>query len=543
MRDHVWAVGALLLLTAISFLHFPGHTYLQSDTQIYVPILERLWDPSVFTKDIIAQKPHVAFTMYDEVTLGLRKITGLGTRETLLGLQIVFRFGALLGVYLFALTLGQGRTAALLVAACFGLGATIIGPSVLVVEYEPNPRTNAIALVMLATGLIAQRRHLWGGVAAGAAFLYHVPAVYPFWLAYFVLSLIPSAPDVMRRRIRGLLPMAGAVLILLLLSQLQPGVEEKQEFFARIDDGLEKMMRERASYNWISMWQGAFIGHHLFYAAALCGAWWRLRKLLDRDVRILVALMPAIGLLSMPASYLLLERMKWTLMPQLQPMRALLYVVAFSVILTCSAGVVAARSKRWVEALAWFLVAFSPASHTRTVSVLTDWGPNGYQSAALTVIAIAGVVTAASVSRKAWAALLIAAVLPYWALPALAKVRNYPPLHHAELDELSAWARGNVARDAVFLFPDAGKTLVPGVFRATSLRAVFVDWKGGGQVNFMREFMKVWQPRWRTALLPGFQGALAHYRQFDVDYLVLGKPLAGEQPVFRNRLYFVYKIR
>jgi hypothetical protein len=543
MREHAWAVGGLLVLTAIGFFHFPGHTYLQSDTQIYVPILERLWDPGLFAKDIIAQKPHVAFTMYDEVTLALRRLTGAGTREALLGAQLVFRFAALLGVYLFALTLRQGRAAAILVAACFGLGATIVGPSVLVVEYEPNPRTNAVAMVMLATGLVAQGRYVWGGAAAGIAFLYHVPAVYPYWIAYFILSLIPSAPETMRKRISGLLPMAGSVLILMVLSQLQPGIEEKQEFFATIDAGLEKAMRERASYNWISMWPVTFIWHYLIYGAALYGAWWRLRKVLGRDVRILVALMPAIGLMSMPVSFLLLEKAKWSLMPQLQPMRALLYVIAFAVILTCCAGIVAARSGRWMEAFLWFLVAFSPSSHTRAVTVLFDWGSNGFRNAALTVVGIAVVVAAATRPRKAWAALAVAAALPYWAMPALAKVRNYPSLHHAELDELSAWARSATPADAVFLFPDAGKSLVPGVFRAQALRTVYVDWKGGGQINFMRDFMKVWMPRWQSLMAHGFDGDLGKYHGLDIDYVVLASPAAGQRPVYRNRRYAVYQVR
>lgn len=75
----------------------------------------------------------------------------------------------------------------MLVAAVYGLGVMIMGPSVLSFEYEPVPRGNAIGLTMLAIGLVAQGKHLWAGCAAALAFLYHVPAVYPYWAAYFVL--------------------------------------------------------------------------------------------------------------------------------------------------------------------------------------------------------------------------------------------------------------------------------------------------------------------------------------------------------------------
>ncbi|MDQ6705638.1 MAG: hypothetical protein M3Z85_06710, partial [Acidobacteriota bacterium] len=65
-----FAVGfALVAITLLTFFQFPGHTYLQQDTQIYNPILEHLWDGSVLRNDILVQRPHVAFTLYDEVAL------------------------------------------------------------------------------------------------------------------------------------------------------------------------------------------------------------------------------------------------------------------------------------------------------------------------------------------------------------------------------------------------------------------------------------------------------------------------------------------
>src|SRR5437763_12034732 len=89
--------AALCLAFAIlTFFQFPGHTWLQQDTQIYVPILEHLRDPSVLRSDILVQRPHVAFTLYDETALGLRALVargvpGAGFREVLAAQQIVTR--------------------------------------------------------------------------------------------------------------------------------------------------------------------------------------------------------------------------------------------------------------------------------------------------------------------------------------------------------------------------------------------------------------------------------------------------------------------
>lgn len=108
MQTNRWVWLALAALTATGFLYFPVDLSLQSDTQIYVPN-ERFNDPSLFHDEIIAQKPHVSFTMYDEAALWLRKFTGWGFRDVLALQQIVFRFAALSGVYLMAGSLGLAQ--------------------------------------------------------------------------------------------------------------------------------------------------------------------------------------------------------------------------------------------------------------------------------------------------------------------------------------------------------------------------------------------------------------------------------------------------
>ena len=105
---------ALALLT---FFQFPGHTWLQQDSQIYVPILEHLRDPGVLRNDILVQHPHVAFTLYDEVALGLRAATGLGFREVLGAQQIATRALGIWGLLLMAEALGLAFVPAMLVAA------------------------------------------------------------------------------------------------------------------------------------------------------------------------------------------------------------------------------------------------------------------------------------------------------------------------------------------------------------------------------------------------------------------------------------------
>src|ERR1700747_3639345 len=114
MKNVAVAAG-ILALTALSWFAFPGHTYLQQDSQIYVPILEHLRDPSVLRNDMLAQQPHVAFTVYDEAARFLRGVSGLGFREVLTFEQIAARALGIWGLYLMAAALGLSTGPAALV--------------------------------------------------------------------------------------------------------------------------------------------------------------------------------------------------------------------------------------------------------------------------------------------------------------------------------------------------------------------------------------------------------------------------------------------
>ena len=97
----------------------------------------------------------------------------------------------------------------------------------------------------------------------------------------------------------------------------------------------------------------------------------------------------------------------------------------------------------------------------------------------------------------------------------------------------------------MFLFPDANRELYPGVFRAEALRAVYVDWKAGGQVNYFKDFGEQWWSRWQAVMAKPFQPAdCAKFAVLGIDYIVV-KPehkLPGRIPAFENSQFIVYSI-
>ena len=537
----VGVVAALAMLLAGEFLYFPGHTYLQSDTQIYLPILERLADPTLYRHDPVALRPHVSFTMYDEAALLLRRVTGLSFEHVLALQQIVYRFAGLIGVFLLGRACALTPPLAILLAAFYGLGGTIFGPSVLIAEYEPVPRGFAVPLLMLGVGLAAHRRWLPAGIAVGWAILYHPPTAAPVLVCgALALWLTREAGD--RRRWRIALPIAGSMALALLLSRLQIGETEPQQFFSRISPTLEVLQRLRGSYNFIGVWIERWATHWLFVIGLASLAWWRLRHALPRFVVTLAGALIVYGLIVMPVSYLLLEKAKWSLIPQVQPVRALLFVTLFAILGAALNGMRAAQSGSLLAALLWFAAAFAVTSqHDPGRLPLLAFSDPLLRTRLVIFFGLAAVTIAAV--RFPRLALIPALVLPFYVIPQVGKVKNYPVLDHPEIHALADWARTHTGKDAIFQFPDAGQALYPGLFRVFAQRTVYVDWKGGGQVNLLEDFATEWWKRWQAAGDP--KATPESLAALGIDFMVLqpAHALTGREPDYRNARYVVYRLR
>jgi hypothetical protein len=539
-------VLALAGLTLAGFFFFPGHTWLQSDTQIYVPILEHLEDAHLLAKDPVALRPHVTWTIYDEVARWTRQATGLEFKSILQLEQILFRFVGLLGVFLLGRAAGLSRAGGLFVAAAFGLGAVVNGPAVLTFEYEPVPRGFAVLLLFGAMGLAASGRIGWAAAAAALAALYHPPTTAPFWAVAAAWLVSRQIRDKAWKLLAGA---AVAAVLLSVFARFQQGETEAQSLFGRIDDSLAALQRMRGAYNWIELWPKPWLWQYPLLALVTAGAWLRLRKAMNATLRWFSAGMALFGLAMIPATWLLLDVARWILMPQFQPARAVLFVTAFAVILSAAAGWVAAGERRWPEALAWLLVVFAVPLNGLVLPLFSTGlaTPLGRRRllAALALAAIAA--GAAWLAERRWAAVAVVALfLPLWAVPRWGDVHNYPDLHQPELKDLIGWSRGNTAPPDVFLFADGGHSLDAGIFRAEARRNLYVDWKSGGQVNILKEFAHQWWRRWsavneaRLPLLP-----LDEYRRLGIDYLVLAPAHAppDAKVVYRNAAYAVVPLR
>ena len=125
---------------------------------------------------------------------------------------------------------------------------------------------------------------------------------------------------------------------MLVAARTQSASGEAQRVFARLDSGQEFLQRMRTAYVWISAWPAATIVHHLLVLAVFVAAFVRIRRTVGVELRVLLLGLAALGLLTMPLSWLLLEQFHWGLVPQVQPMRALLFLTLGMQFFTAAAG-------------------------------------------------------------------------------------------------------------------------------------------------------------------------------------------------------------
>ncbi len=487
MRRALAVLLGIVAITWLQFAIFPGHSWLQSDTQIYVPMLERLASPGLLSRDLVATHPNVAYTIYDEVTLFLHEAGRLNLHTALVGQQLFCRAGAVLGVFLIAGSAGLGDWQALLAATLVNLGAMLYGPGVSLVDLEPTPKGFAFGLVLLAVGLLARKLPLLGGLAGGVALIYDPRVALPFWTVVLLAMLFDRSLRPMLRPSITILAVFG--LLLANLAQLQPGIGETQGLFEKISPAIARILEYRTSYVWVSSWAGRLIW--LYLALWSCGVWAtrRIWGSLGRLMRWFFVLLPVLGLCSVPLSYVLLEYARWHVTPQIQPARTLTFLMAFAFAACAIAGFQAVQKKELPQAA--FLLA---------------------------IVALFSLTTPHAGKEPA----------------------------EGQLATIADWAQSSTWGGSMFLFPDAQRELYPGVFRTEAKRAVWVDWETGRQSAYFDSFADEWARRWHDTMEGTYSiTRLKALLTLPIDYYVVKRKdeVPGALPAFATADFLVYDAR
>lgn len=484
MRRALTVLLGIVAITWLEYAVFPGHTWLQSDTQIFVPALERLANPGLLSRDLVATHPNMAYTVYDEATLFLHEAARLDLHTALSWQQILCRAAAVLGIFLIARSAGIGVLLALLAAGIVNLGATLYGPGIPLIDLEPTPRGFAFGLVLLASGLLSQEMPLLAGLAGGIALIYDPRVAFPFWTAVLLAMFFDRSLRPMLRPSITILAIFG--LLLANLSQLQPGVSDSPDVFEKLSPAIARILHYRTNYVWVSSWPARFIW--IYLALWLCGLWAtkHLWTSLRPVMRWFFLLLPLFGLLSIPFSYLSLECADWRSIPRIQPTQMLAFVLAFGSTACVIAGLRAFENKQIRHAIPFLAVALAVAL---TAVHPSDAGPQN------------------------------------------------------QVEAIAAWAQTNTWGGSMFLFPDAQRAVYPGVFRTEAQRPVWVDWETGKQSVYYDSFADEWARRWRDTMDgPYSLVRLKSFLALPIDYYVVKRKDAvpGALPAFATADFLVY---
>jgi hypothetical protein len=533
---------AIVAATWLEFTVFPGHSYLEADTQIYLPMVERVDAPGLLARDLVATNPTLSLTAYDEATVFLHEAGRLPFRRALLGQQFVYRMAALVGIFLLTRVTGLSDLFALILAMIVNLGATLAGPAVSLTEREPLPGAFAFGLILLAMGLMAHEKPLLAGLAGGVGFLYDPVVALPFWMVLLAGFFFAGN---WRRVIRPTLPIFLVfVLLLANLAQLQPGAGG-DTILSRVSPQLAVFQHAYTPYLYVSSWPKGDV--YQFLAVFVFGLWAAARcwPLLNTSFRWLVLGSGLCGLLSVAVSYLLLDVNHFAWVARLQPGRMLLFSVAASALLFGLAGMRAILLAAAWEALGWFWLLFALPVSSGIFDFLHVTNSQQLSQFAM-AFALAALLTGLLLGFAFGAARFVTLAAPALACFALTQVPGLrpPPIPLREsINKMARWADGGTWGSSVFLFADAGRAAYPGVFRAQSRHALWADWKSAQGVAFSETAAARWQERWDRTMASQFSAErLESFLPLPIDYYVLRRQnqLARAPYVFADRDFVVY---
>ncbi len=493
MRRGLLILLGLLAVTWFEFQVYPGHSYLQGETQLLVPMLERLDAPGFLSRDLVASNPPFAFTAYDEITQALHSEARWTFQNALQWQQLLFRLAAVIGVFLLARSLRVSAWAAVLLSAVVNAVTHLAAPEAFVTSPEPTPFAFSFSLSLLAAGLLVNRTPLLAGLAGGLALLYDPVAAAPFWLLAVFASIFDGS---MRQLLRPAWPsLAISMLILGNLMQLQSGLGTGQELTATISNSATQLLRFRTPWVWVIDWVWHGILSYKFLMVAGIWALVRLWKFVDRMAKWMIIGLISSGTLSVAFAMLLLDRHNQFPVTTM-PARNLAYSVAVSALACGAASWHAAQKGKWRESLPWMALLVAAVLNAQVLDLLHGTF-DGATNKSFTV----------------------------------------------EVADLARWADRNTWGSSLFQFPDAGRQPEPSVFRALSKRGLWADWRSGIIADYSESAGQQWWSRWQACMLEPYSvRGLRNMLPLPIDYYVLSQShaLAGVKPAYSNSRYVVY---
>lgn len=509
LKDWRYLIG----LTLISPL-LTGYYFGVLDHDHYLPYLNKILNGQLYPNDYYFSQPHGSYSWFNYLVMGMAKILFgnlVWTHLILYGLTLGLFYAA---VYYLA-KIWYRRTAIAVMAVVFLMlpkWAAQIG--YMTHHFYFVSRDLSLALALMALAMVLRQK-------SAAA-----------WVMIIVALLVNPAIPV-------------PVLLLMLLFQIKNSAAPA---WLAINQDWLKIMQERGTYSFPSLWHTAGWGTLIYYFSLLGLAGVVLKHRLFGQYGQTMKRLIIICLGLFAGHWFFSSVYPLPQLIQLQLLRSVNFIFIFALIASAAVVVKLLEEGRLPVKIAAAGAAFSLSFWSLKLTIwhmalagllpLTYWlFPKKQPSDKRLAWGLIGLILGLGLIYQLIVIKPVISLPDYWLYP--------NPLFGREVfgpwREVQAWAKANTPAEAVFLTP-------PNLsgFRSFSQRGIVADAKDGGVIFYSQEYARLWQERMQA--LAGYEALteaeLINLRQqYYFDYVVFANPPPIPlDSVFSNEEFTVFKL-
>lgn len=506
MKAKILVLMAIIAAT-LSFVSPVGYDSLSSDQRIYIPAIVSEIHPENLSEDILLSFNQTKLTLFDELVVGLSRITGADIFQVMLVLTLIGRFVFFFSLAFLGKKFGLSLPGIGILLLVFLFPIEVYGTGMDLMESEFHPRFLSLALGLLSLFLIIDKKAVPSAVVWGLAFLIHPLSSLPFLVFYF-WKIFVSEKSLPEKLALWILPLLFFIFPLLNFSET---IGSKNPFF--IDPSWWQILKDRSYYLFISGWSLEKLGKTLVDALLLGSLLFIFRK----DKRNLVR-KDALFLFFLPLfffifSWVFVDLFRVSIFASVQFSRFLsVWRILLPILLLVRiTGLPQNVPNRYFRALslagflaaflfdnllleAVFLILFLAFEFFVKKDLLSGFQRRFEKTRSMARAKMSKVFPKKIDAGIAEWILFLLAVVSVVSWPSLAKEEIYPSeWHSSEFEKACDWLGKNTAPEDVVLAEPL--TNEAPLLRTLCLRPVYVTEKDGAQAVFSRAYSLEWKRR------------------------------------------------
>jgi len=339
----------VFVVTLFSVVVFPGIRFWDGDSVFYIPMVLKLWDPSLYSGDFLMSFMQTIYTIFDEIVVFVMNWTKLWFFDVGIGLMFVMRYIFYISVFWIAKYLFKKDLYAIFVVLWALIVFPVLWSQIAFFSGAFVARDMSMALSMAWIACVFFDKKWFAVLLFGLWLLIHPLTVLPFlwfWYVYlFLFSLVLWSKSSWQwqrlLKIKNWRSLLNMILLLLLpfvfllvmwkfLMVENSGV---LKFWTIMDPFWTSISKIRSPYHYVSLWYKivGFFGFQIVAVVSMLVVWVLHRwKKFDKRVKLILVLLMWIPVVMTLISWVCVDVFKIHFFVQLQLGRSLGIVLFFA---------------------------------------------------------------------------------------------------------------------------------------------------------------------------------------------------------------------